>query len=633
MSIRYCLSCACLLLSVTLPLAATITVTLSPNLPGPQFVGTSITWTAAANDTQAGAHEFRFGAQPNGGLARILKDFSPQNFWTWTPADFEGTFNVQVTVRNISTGSIASASVPYQIASRLVGGYASVNPTSHPLVALFSAPPCLKPNRLHVLFGRPGDTVLQSTNWLPCRAVAGSPSPDLTSMNFYVAGMYANSTYLMHWESVDLNGATVTTGTPYAFTTGSIPSSVSVPLRTVIIPPPADSVQPIVLQSFSIRTVVPASNVATDLQGNVLWYCPYRDVTLTRTNLDGSMLLIQKGTGSALPGLREVDLAGNVVAETTVNRVSEQLVAAGYRRIYNFNHDARRIYNPGKPNDGYIVVIGATDMVSTQYQGGTPSHAVDIIGDEIIVLDRNLQLAWAWNPFVHLDVSRAAVLGETCYQTGTACVPFSPGFSQANDWMHTNSVQYTPWDGNLIISMRHQDWVIKINYADGAGNGSVLWRMGLGGDFTVTTQGTQGLADVGYPWFSHQHDAEFELRGTQFGGRRVMTIFDNGNTRHARFNPSANSRCQSYAIDEQARAANLNVNADQGVFSVAVGSAQLLANGEFSCDSGAINGGTNGVYSRTIGSDKTGNIVYVQQWQAQSYRSFRMGSMYSAVTP
>ena len=65
-------------------------------------------------------------------------------------------------------------SVPYQITSRLAGGLATVNPTSHPLVALFSAPACLQPNKMHVLFLRPGDTAPQVL--IGCLA---GPSPRL----------------------------------------------------------------------------------------------------------------------------------------------------------------------------------------------------------------------------------------------------------------------------------------------------------------------------------------------------------------------------------------------------------------------------------------------------------------------
>jgi arylsulfate sulfotransferase len=219
------------------------------------------------------------------------------------------------------------------------------------------------------------------------------------------------------------------------------------------------------------------------------------------------------------------------------------------------------------------------------------------------------------------------VLGETCTPTSVRR-PLTAPFTRANDWLHTNCVQYTPWDGNLIASFRSQDWVIKINYADGAGDGTVLWRMGAGGDFTITTNGTASSADVGFPWFSHQHDAEFELRGTLFGARRVMTVYDNGNTRRTRFNPAANSRCQSYAVDETNLTVNLNINADVGVYSVALGSAQLLTNGDLSCNSGAVVGP-----SRTSENDRAGVLVYVIEWAPSTYRTFRMINLYTPVNP
>jgi len=45
--------------------------------------------------------------------------------------------------------------------------------------------------------------------------------------------------------------------------------------------------------------------------------------------------------------------------------------------------------------------------------------------------------------------------------------------SQANDWMHGNSVSRTP-DGNLLLSIRNQDWVVLIDYQDGKGSGQVM---------------------------------------------------------------------------------------------------------------------------------------------------------------
>ena len=111
-----------------------------------------------------------------------------------------------------------------------------------------------------------------------------------------------------------------------------------------------------------------------------------------------------------------------------------------------------------------------------------PTNPVDIVGDMILVVDHNLQLVWAWDSFAHEDINRAATLGDT---RGS----FDPAFAIANDWLHTNSAQGTA-DGNIIISQRSQDWVLKINYANGKGDGSVIWRMGAGGDFTIVNPPT-----------------------------------------------------------------------------------------------------------------------------------------------
>ena len=89
----------------------------------------------------------------------------------------------------------------------------------------------------------------------------------------------------------------------------------------------------------------------------------------------------------------------------------------------------------------------------------------------------------------------------------------------ANDWLHANSLNYIPSSGDLLFSMRHQDWVAKIDYNNGTGGGAVLWELGLGGSWTINSTDP-------YPWFSHQHDVEYEL-----GGTTVLSAYDNGNTR------------------------------------------------------------------------------------------------------
>ena len=130
---------------------------------------------------------------------------------------------------------------------------------------------------------------------------------------------------------------------------------------------------------------------------------------------------------------------------------------------------------------------------------------VDVIGEMILVLDRDLQVEWTWDAFDHLDVSRKATLGEVCTPGAGGCPPFYLS-DTANDWLHGNGLQLTP-DGNILFSARHQDWVLKINYDNGQGNGDIMYRIGKDGDFRI-------LSSDPSPWFSHQHDPNFEADNT-----------------------------------------------------------------------------------------------------------------------
>ena len=289
-----------------------------------------------------------------------------------------------------------------------------------------------------------------------------------------------------------------------------------------------------------------------------------------------------------------------MLRETNAARLSEQLTAMGMHPIITIHHEVR-----GLPNGG-ILALSATERILTDVQGPGP---VDVVGDIILVLDRNLQVQWAWDTFDHLDPHRLATLNETCAATSGGCPPIQLA-ALANDWTHGNSVQLTP-DGNILYSARHQDWVIKIDYRNGAGTGDILWRLGKGGDF-------QFLSSDPYPWFSHQHDANMDASG-------ILKVFDNGNLRNAA-DPTANSRGQVFQLDEVNHTATPLVNANLGDFSIALGSAQALPDGNYHFHLGYIP--TNNS-TRIVEVDHTGNIVYDMSIVELQYRSFRMQDLYS----
>lgn len=166
------------------------------------------------------------------------------------------------------------------------------------------------------------------------------------------------------------------------------------------------------------------------------------------------------------------------------------------------------------------------------------------------------------------------------------------------------------------MSIRNQDWVIKIHFANGTGNGNVLWRLGKDGDFTTSAGGP-------FPWFSGQHEAAFEG-----GGNYFLSVHDNGNTRWEQM--GGNTRAQLWLINEDVRIANLIINADLGGFSNSQGSIHRLANGNYLSLSGAL-GTAPQLFAQTIETTSSGQVVYVQQSQWLCYRSWRLRDFYAPV--
>jgi arylsulfate sulfotransferase len=286
----------------------------------------------------------------------------------------------------------------------------------------------------------------------------------------------------------------------------------------------------------------------------------------------------------------------------------------------DFNHDAIRLSN------GETMVLGDVQRI---FPAGTQgSNApLDIIGALIVILDQNFQVLAYWNSFDQ------ACTASTCLDINRAgngeCPPNTPGgtdqgcppvllSSPANDWLHANSLEYLPADGDLLLSLRDQDWVVKIDYNNGTGTDGILWRLGLDGDFTLG--GTLGGS---YPWFSGQHDAGFVK-----GGEQTFTVFDNGTTRHTE--QGGDSRGQVWNVNQTTMAAALELNVDLGAYSHALGSAQLLQNGDYMFQPGYILLNSDIEVQNTEFAHGTAVYEFQSIGSIASYRGWRLPDLYHA---
>ena len=594
----------------------TCMISLTPGTPAPLFVGDRVVWTATATSCGASpVYQFRVASPSaadndedndrSGGLAgnddrsnkqpqfRMVRDFSPANSFAWATLH-EGSYQVMVSVKDgFDAVNSTSAVISTTVNSRVIGASAVVTPTLNPLVALYSAPTC-EHGTIHVKF-RP----VASTNEVPWTTTNSLPCLHHQSRNFLIAGMLPHTPYEMVHVASDNSPSLI-------ITTGTLPPALNFPVLTVRQPPSpgSDLTQAMVFNNFTGRPAPNAVNVfATDLSGRIKWYYDALKSGLS----NGAPGVLEPGGTVSLLGrdsnrklgfnvLRQVDLAGNPIQETNIDAVNAQLKVMGQRIIFGFHHEILRLPDERTATLGW--------NLRTIDVNGTPTPYVGI---NVIVLDKDFQVVWVWDAFEHLDVHRGPILDDKC--TGAPCPV--PG---AVDWLHANAIARSPEDGNLIISVRHQAWVIKIDYRHGRGDGHIIWRLGKEGEFVTNSTDPN-------PWFSYQHNVHYL-------DRKTLLLFDNGNVR-CFDDENCHSRGQTWIIDEEKMAATPGLNVDLGNFSDALGSAETLPNGNFVFTSGSQ--GTDTIFGQSIEIRPDGTKEFVLEGAALLYRSYRVADLYRGI--
>jgi hypothetical protein len=319
--------------------------------------------------------------------------------------------------------------------------------------------------------------------------------------------------------------------------------------------------------------------------------------------------------------LQEVDLACNVVRDVSVAEVNQSLQAQGYSftisSISNvvgsggdFHHDMLVL-----PNGHWIAICHVaksfTDL--TGYPGTT-----EVLGDALVDIDLNGNVAWAWSAFDHLG-------------SGPDQLDVNRHLQGLPDWTHSNAIIYTD-DGNLLLSMRHQSWILKIDYANGAGSGDLLWILGDGGDFNISSGNP---AD----WFYAQHYPNIlETKGSL----TTLAVWDNGNLRvdstGAACNPAplplpaqCYSRATIFQIDESTHLATLLWQDLPGFYSYWGGSIGTLSNGNVEFDMTTPTATTSSQIMEVTDTPSP-QTVWQMQTGVNAYRGYRMPSLYPGVT-
>ena len=267
--------------------ASPFSVRLLASACSSQPIGVRVGLQPFEDSAPGGMAVYRYSISANAGPFRIIRDYSQDPAFVWSPELYEHDATVRVSVRINETKDIATGDLSYRIVARVKGSAPQITPSANPLVALFSAPACPEGSKFQVALRREGDEATSRTPAQPCR-------PSLTN-NVYVAGMRPDTDYRMRSE-VGV-GKDVRTAAWLPFHTGMLDGGF--PPVTVAVPrvPGSTASEPVIVHSAAS----PSSGkrpFATDLDGNIIWYLPYPDF-VTRMMPGSRILVLAEGANSA----------------------------------------------------------------------------------------------------------------------------------------------------------------------------------------------------------------------------------------------------------------------------------------------------------------------------------------------
>ncbi|MBI2392992.1 MAG: aryl-sulfate sulfotransferase [Deltaproteobacteria bacterium] len=247
--------------------------------------------------------------------------------------------------------------------------------------------------------------------------------------------------------------------------------------------------------------------IAVDAAGEVVWYASTRSTVAD----------VQRG---ARGQIRFMFDERGVAELSPLGKLERALLAEGPRRdpssveagvvpvaVDTIHHDVIELPN------GHWLALATESRTITPTQCPTYDKTYEVVGDVVVELDPasgavlgKVSMFDLLDPCRRVDTAFKSAFWAPVYGAGSA------------DWTHANAVFYDPSRNAVLVSLRHQDWVVAYRYAADAGGpaGSLLYRFGADGDFSLGGDGAL------FPY--HQHAARVLPDGH-------LSLFDNGNTR------------------------------------------------------------------------------------------------------
>lgn len=276
--------------------------------------------------------------------------------------------------------------------------------------------------------------------------------------------------------------------------------------------------------------------VALDHEGEVIWYyqSDQRIAGIDRLQ-NGNLLMLNTEFVT-----REIDMLGNKVTEWyAAKRPQGEKEGAIPVNIQTMHHQPHEL-----PWGNILVLSGHSREVKDFYTSETdpdaPRKDASVMGDKVVEFSRDGSIIWEWNSFDHLDPYRIGY--ETIHPYWHV-----RGFPNHWDWTHGNGTFYDRNEDSILICMRLQDAVIKIERS----TGEIRWILGNHNGWPERLRNKLLKPEGELRWPYRMHNPKLTPAGN-------VLIWDNGTIQATPFDGKpwaapheVRSRAVEYEVDEE----------------------------------------------------------------------------------
>jgi arylsulfate sulfotransferase len=331
-----------------------------------------------------------------------------------------------------------------------------------------------------------------------------------TNHSVPLLGFHASRTNVITVTVHDRFGNEFTDAQPAVFVTGGLPSDFP---KTVVLKSEPEKMEPGYM--LFITTIRNSANrpVVTiiDNSGEVVWY----------SGTLGNAEVRQLDNGNLFLPLATEFIELNLLGDTVDQWVAPTNLPINFHEAFPTDHGTILYLS-----DASRVV---TNLPTSVTNPNAPLQTTNVMYDKVVELSvTNGTLLQTWSPINMLDPTRVDYSSLSIKTT------------QGYDVDHANAIIEDPRDDSIIVSMRHQDAVVKFSRA----TGRLKWILGPHENWGPAWQ-PYLLTPVGEPfeWNYAQHAPVLTPQGT-------VLLYDDGNFRASPFDPPlADSNTYSRAVE------------------------------------------------------------------------------------